>query len=202
MSSRGTLWLAAAAVLSCVTGCSSVTAFRGVTLSEQALYVRGVPPLRQDRSHSCGPVALAAVATHWGVPADEFLRRCPADMADASGRDLQELASDLGLKSFLFRGDVSEIRDNLQKGRPVIVMLPKPPDPAWRRAGLLGGLAAAASERLRRPPHWAVVVGLAADGAVILHDPSAGPLTVARAAFEQWWEQTDNLCLLVVGRSN
>ncbi len=118
--------------------------------------------------------------------------------ADASGRDLQELARQLGLRAFLFRGSLADLEDNLRKGRPLIVMIPKPPDPAWRQAGLIGALAAGWSERLMRPPHWVVVTGLAGRDKVIIHDPAAGPLVVKRPVFEKWWGRADNLCLLLV----
>jgi predicted double-glycine peptidase len=188
---------AAGAAALALAGCSAVAPFRGLTLTEEALHIRGVPPLQQDKQYACGAVCVAAVAAYWGVELTEFKRRQPAMPDTTTGRELQRLAQTLGLRAFVYRGDLGDLRDNLKKGRPVIVMLSKPPDPAWRRAGLAGALAQSWSERLKRPPHWVVVVGLADDGSVIVHDPASGALTIKGASFEKWWKQMDQLCVLV-----
>lgn len=178
-------------------GCSSVTGFRGIPLTGDSLYVSGVPPLRQDAQYACGPVCVAAVGMHWGVPLIEFKTRCSAAPQDATGQELRALAEAIGLQAFVYQGSPDDLRDNLRRGRPMIVMITKPPDPVLRRTGVLGALALAISERVPHPPHWVVVIGLLGDHAVIVHDPAAGPIQIKAAAFNKWWAEQGNLCVLI-----
>jgi predicted double-glycine peptidase len=180
-------------------GCTSVANFRGIPFEGEGLYVGGVPPLRQDDRYACGPACLAAVAIHWGVPLADFKAKCPAVPEDTTGQQLQKLAESLGLQAFVFEGSMADLEDNLRQGRPMIVMLTKPPDPAIRRMGLLGGLGLALSEHVAHPAHWVVVIGLTGDHAVIVHDPASGLLQIKVAAFQRWWAQQRNLCVLVAG---
>ena len=174
-----------------------MTGFRGIPLTGDSLYVSGVPPLRQDAQYACGPVCVAAVGMHWGVSLDEFKAKYPAAPQDTTGRDLRALVESLGLQAFVFQGSLDDLRDNLRRGRPMIVMITKPPDPVLRRTGVLGALALAISERVPHPPHWVVVIGLLGDHAVIVHDPAAGPIQIKAAAFIKWWAAQKNLCVLI-----
>lgn len=178
-------------------GCSSVDSFRGIPLAGDSLYVSGLPPLRQNAQYACGPVCVAAVATHWGVALVDFKAKCPVAPQDTTGRDLRALAESLGLQAFVFQGSLDDLRDNLRQGRPMIVMLTKPPDPALRQWGLFGGLALAISGQVSHPPHWVVVIGLIGDHTVIFHDPATGLSQVKTAAFQKWWAEQKNLCVLI-----
>lgn len=184
-------------VLLLLGGCASVSTFRGIPLGGDSLYVSGVPPLRQDAQYACGPASVAPVGVHWGVSIEEFKTRCPAARQDATGPDLRAIAESLGLQAFVFQGKLDDLRDNLRRGRPMIVMITKPPDPALRGVGLLGGLALAISERVAHPPHWVVVVGLLGDREIIVHDPASGPLQIKLAVFHEWWAKQGNLCVLI-----
>lgn len=178
-------------------GCSSVASFRGIPLAGDSLYVSGLPPLRQNAQYACGPVCVAAVASHWGVSLNDFKAKCPVAPQDTTGRDLRTLAESLGLQAFVFQGSLDDLRDNLRQGRPMIVMITKPPDPALRQLGLLGGLALTVSEHVSHPAHWVVVIGMNGDRSVIVHDPSSGLLQIKAAAFQKWWAQQKNLCVLI-----
>lgn len=180
-------------------GCASVQPFRGVPLEGDSLYVIGLPPVRQDARYTCGPACVAAVAGYWGVGLTEFKTRIATAPGDTTGKDLQEMAEALGLRAFVFQGSFADLQDNLRHGRPVIVMLPRPPDPAWRRAGWLGAAALALSEHLPHPPHWVVVIGVVGSD-VVVHDPAAGQLQIESATFLKWWMRTDHLCVLVAGK--
>lgn len=180
-------------------GCTSVKPFRGIPLDGDSLYVSGLPPIRQDQRYACGPACLAAVAGYWGVELEKFKATDAAAMRDSSGKDLQKLAEALGLRAFVFAGSYADLQDNLRQGRPVIVMLPKPPDPALRQAGLIGAAALALSEHVPHPPHWVVVVGLVGPQ-VVVHDPASGQLQIETPVFLDWWGRTGNLCVLVSGR--
>ena len=113
---------------------------------------------------------------------------------------MRTLAESLGMQAFVFQGSMDDLRDNLRQGRPLIVMISKPPDPALRQVGFLGDFALAISEHVSHPPHWVVVAGLSGNGDVIIHDPAAGPLQVESPVFQRWWRQQGNLCVLVAAK--
>lgn len=190
----------AALVMPALGGCTSVASFQGIPLSGESLYVSGLPPLRQNEQYACGPVCVAAVAAHWGVELGDFKAKCPSAPHDTTGLELQTLAQSLGLRAFVFQGSLDEMRTNLRQGRPLIVMITKPPHQALRRMGLLGGIALALSEKISRPSHWVVVIGFTVEQEVIVHDPATGPLRIKLAAFEKWWAEQKNLCVLVAGK--
>lgn len=176
-------------------GCTTVAPFRGLSLDERTIYVSGVPPVRQDARHACGAASVAAVAAHWGVPLDK-LKSDDRLLADnTTGRDLQILAERVGLQAFVFKGSMADLQDNLAKGRPLIVMLPKPVVPS---GGLIMvPLMHAWNEFGSRPSHWLVVVGFIKDRELIVYDPDSGPLRLAWHKFEKWWAERDNLCVLI-----
>jgi predicted double-glycine peptidase len=176
-------------------GCSSVASFKGLPLSEDAVYVNGVTPIRQDHDFTCGPACLAAVATHWGVSPAQFKAGAGAAPRDFTARDLQGLAARLGLQAFVYAGSMEDLRDNLGKGRPVIAMIsmPLPPEGDLITAEVL----ALWNEVGPRPAHWVVVVGMIGQKWVILDDPASGPLVVRADRFQKWWAQRDSVALLV-----
>ena len=196
MSTTFRLTVALAALL--MGGCTSVKSFRGLSLSGESLYVSGVPPLRQNQDYACGPACVAAVAAHWGVGLAEFKARCPAAPQDTTGPDLRAIAGSLGLRGLVYQGSLADLQDNLRQGRPVIVMIPQPPDPALRQAGFIGALALSVSEHVPHPSHWVVVIGVTADHQVIVQDPAAGPLQLEATTCEKWWQGMKHLCVLIV----
>ena len=179
-------------------GCTSVHSFRGLSLTGESLYVSGLPPLRQNQDYACGPTCVAAVAAHWGVGLAEFKAKCPAAPPDTTGADLRAIAESLGLRGLVYQGSLADLQDNLRQGRPVIVMIPQPPNPALRQAGWIGALALSVSEHVPHPSHWVVVIGITADHQVIVHDPAAGPLQLEPAVFEKWWQRMNHLSVLIV----
>ncbi len=192
------LTLALAALLLC--GCTTVSSFRGLSLTDESLYVSGLPPFRQNHDYACGPACVAAVAAYWGVGLPEFKAKCPTAPQDTTGPQLRSIAETLGLRALVFQGSWSDLQDNLRQGRPVIVMIPKPPDPALRQVGLIGALALSVSEHVPHPSHWVVVIGITGHQQVIVHDPAAGPLQLKAETFRGWWGQMNNLCVLIVPR--
>jgi predicted double-glycine peptidase len=176
-------------------GCSSVASFKGLPLSEEALYVNGVTPIRQDHDFTCGPACLAAVATHWGVSPAQFKAGAGAAPRDFTARDLQALAARLGLQAFVYGGSMADLRENLGKGRPVIAMIPMPLPPQGDL--LTAEVLALWNEVGPRPAHWVVVVGMIGQKWVILDDPESGPLVVKADRFERWWAQQGSVAVLV-----
>jgi len=190
--------VAAFAALLLAGGCTAVKPFRGLSLTGDSLYVSGLPPLRQNQDYACGPACLAAVAAHWGVGLAEFKARCPAVPQDTTGPELRTIAASLGLRAMVYQGSMADLQEHLRQGRPMIVMIPQPPDQALRQAGLIGALALTVSEHVPHPAHWVVVIGITGDHQVIVHDPATGPLQLRAEVFKKWWQRMNNLCVLVV----
>jgi ABC-type bacteriocin/lantibiotic exporter with double-glycine peptidase domain len=91
---------------------------------------------------------------------------------------MQRYLRDSGFEVFAFRGEWSDLRSHLAKGRPLI-------------AGLKPKSA---------PAHYVVIVGVdSQDAAVLVNDPERGKLLrIDRAEFEKVWQGTDNWTLLAV----
>ncbi len=190
---RHRLWLLLP--LAGLSGCVSVAHFGGVTLNDDALYVSGVPPVRQDKAHACGAACVAAVSAHWGVSLAAFKAAFPQAPGDATGADLQAMAEKLGLQAFAYTGSMDDLRENLAAGRPVIAMIPVP---LIANGGLVfEGLLSLWNQIGPRPRHWVVVVGLIGRDAVIIDDPLSGPLRVRQDQFRRWWARNENLCVLI-----
>ena len=180
-------------------GCASVAGFNGLALDDDDGVYVSVPAVRQSQHHACGAASLAAVAAHWGVSLAEFKSRHPHLPDDTTGKDLQLLAEDLGLRAFVYQGSFDDLRDNLGKGRPLIVMLPKPLLPS---GGLIAAMLLNAWNQVGfRPPHWVIVTGFLGEREVIVHDPASGPLLIKQENFRKWWAEMDNLCVLVAAPS-
>ena len=107
-------------------GCASVSSFKGLRFDDDSVYVSGVTPVRQDKNYACGAACVATVAAHWGIGLGEFKARYPSLPADATGRDLQHLATGFGLQAVVYRGSMDDLQQNLADGRPLIVMIPMP----------------------------------------------------------------------------
>ncbi|HZP61635.1 MAG TPA: cysteine peptidase family C39 domain-containing protein [Opitutaceae bacterium] len=177
--------------------CASVVPFTGMPLGKEGLYVSGVTPIRQDKTYSCGPACVAAVATHWGVDPAQFESKAPPLGSDTTARDLTALAGDLGLQAFAYTGSLDDLFDNLRQGRPVIAMIPMPLPPK-------GDLITAQMLELwneigPRPAHWVVVVGTIGREWIVIDDPASGPLAVKTGRFQQWWARQQNLSVLIAG---
>jgi predicted double-glycine peptidase len=91
---------------------------------------------------------------------------------------MQRYLRDSGLEVFAFRGEWSDLRLHIAKGRPLI-------------AGLKPNGA---------PAHYLVIVGVSPkDTAVLVNDPERGKLVqIERPEFEKVWRGTDNWTLLAV----
>ena len=182
-----------------LSGCASVANFSGVTLNDDAVYVSGVPPVRQDKDHACGAACVAAVAAHWGVSLADFKTAFPRAPGDATGADLQTIAEKLGLQAFAYTGSMDDLQENLAQGRPVIAMIPVP---LIGRGGFVAdGILNLWNQVGPRPRHWVVVVGVVGHDSVIIDDPLSGPLRVKQAEFSKWWARNENLCVLIAARA-
>jgi len=149
-----------------------------------------VPYVHQEKD-GCGSAALAMVLRYWqtkNVPIAEE-RSDPAkiqrELYAAKPRgiyasDMERYMRDSGFDVFAFRGEWSDLRTHILKGRPLI-------------AGL---------KRKGQPAHYVVIVGIDPENAAALvNDPEQGSmLRIERAEFEKSWQGTENWTLLAVPR--
>ena len=151
-----------------------------------------VPFVKQERN-GCGAASIAMLMQYWQ-------RQEPSLLTTGSDADAQQIqrvlysslahgiyASDLqrylqqhGFRSFAFSGNWSDFRQNLEKGRPLIVALKPGPGSA--------------------PLHYVVVTGLDWEHQVLLiNDPAERKLLKReRTDFERQWKQAGNWTLLAV----
>jgi predicted double-glycine peptidase len=137
-------------------------------------------PFVAQRKDTCGAAALAMVLRYWGDDAshDEVARTLlTPELHGIAGSRLAEFARGRGMEAVAYRGDMTNLREFVGKGRPLIV--------AWDMG--------------RGRYHDVVVVGV--DGgrdAVIVHDPAAGASrSVKSGTFERRWQGAGYWTLVV-----
>lgn len=138
-------------------------------------------PFVAQRQDGCATAALAMVLRYWGDPAPEagLAGALPADSArGVAGSRLAELARARGYRAIAYAGDLSQLRDYLGKGRPLIVA---------HKTG---------SSRY----HDVVVIGVDdAAQEVVVHDPAIGPgRRISFRSFEERWRGAGHWTLLVL----
>ncbi|HUW55557.1 MAG TPA: hypothetical protein VMZ92_02905 [Planctomycetota bacterium] len=179
-------------------GCANAAPFRGVdwTREKSTPFVE-LTPVAQTNVQGCGYASLGAVAIYHGV-APERLRE-EAIVRNFANRtlsavDLVTMANALGLIAFGYQGTEEDLRENVTKGRPMLVLLSnrprigKFPSLDWSRDtahALVGGA------------HWVVVVSTTPEGEFVLHDPSQGCLAMTPRAFLTSWKEEEMVCVLV-----
>jgi len=140
-----------------------------------------------------GPLRLAMVLRYWkskdaaGLPMNARIQQTFNDCCTRRNRAAflrrtwKSILRDSGFETFAFRGEWSDLRSQIAKGRPLI-------------AGCLKAKGA--------PAHYVVIVGVEAeDVAVLLNDPERGKLLrVERNEFAKVWKGTENWTLLAVPR--
>lgn len=143
--------------------------------------VRGVPRVMQESSDDCGAAALTSVLRFWGRSAT------PASIEAQIGRDNRRLrAGDMvayarreGLRSYVFFGDLADIRYELERGRPVLVGLGKALD---SKRGVL---------------HYEVVIGYEPkQERLLLLDPDRGFQVDSVAGFSQEWMRSKGVTIV------
>ena len=149
-------------------------------------------PFVQQGKDGCGAASIAMVMQYWqpkqfrsGNPTAEQIQRA---LHSAAARGIY--ASDMvryfqrnGYATFAFAGDWSDLKQHLEKGRPLIAAL-KP-----------GSMV---------PLHYVVVVGLDQERQlVLLNDPAQRKLLKEdRSRFEQEWKGAGRWTLLALPEAN
>jgi predicted double-glycine peptidase len=149
-----------------------------------------VPYVHQEKD-GCGSAALAMVLRYWEArnvavseersdPARIQRELYAAKRRGIYASDMERYMRDSGFEVFAFRGEWSDLRTHILKGRPLI-------------AGL---------KRKGQPAHYVVIVGIGPENAAALvNDPEQGSmLRIERAEFEKGWRGTENWTLLAVPR--
>jgi uncharacterized protein YvpB len=147
-----------------------------------------VPFVEQIKA-GCGSAAIAMIVQYWGrleprvsnaaIDTERINRLLPPSPGKGiSGRELKRYLQEHGFDVFIFNGELQDLEQHLNKGRPLVVCL-----------GLRGR---------NSPFHYAVVVGLD-DKDVVLNDAARGKLfREDRGRFLRAWNVTGNWALLAV----
>jgi ABC-type bacteriocin/lantibiotic exporter with double-glycine peptidase domain len=148
-----------------------------------------VPFVKQEKN-GCGAASIAMILQYWQheqsqaatVNAEQIQQMLYSSRAHGIyAFDLERYLDEHGYQTFAFRGEWSDLKEHLEKGRPLIVAL-KPP----RQAEF----------------HYVVVTGLDwTQNLVLTNDPSERKLLKqTRFDFEKEWKATNNWTLLAVPR--
>jgi hypothetical protein len=137
---------------------------------------------RQLEHWDCGPAALSTLLSHWqarGTPAVDVRKVFePGHGPGVKAGQLRAVARTLGLRAFLVKGTIDDLRYELGQGRPVLVGLVN-----YRGRQTLG--------------HYAVVVGLRRDRTrILLADPGRGWRDIPLPAFELEWGPTGHVAMV------
>ena len=165
------------ALLLCLCGVLSAAA------ADSAIWL-DVPFVPQEKN-GCGAAVISMLLRYWHSQMDSS----PAQIQNALysrkahgifASDVQRYFQEHGFRAFAFAGRWDDLRQHLEKGRPLIVAL-KP-------------------ARLEDELHYVVVVGLEPkQNVVLVNDPAQRKLLKQeRSAFEKQWSAVGNWTLLAV----
>ena len=149
-----------------------------------ALEIEGVPFIRQD-SQFCGPASLASVMTFYGVPEDQKTIGAAVYSEKLQGAlitDLEKYARQKGFETTSGRGTAEELKAEIDRKRPVIVLVD------------LGFWVVS-------KPHYLVVIGYDDEG-FTAHDGYTPRNRYPFARFSGIWGKMGNAYLLVYKRSD
>ena len=151
-------------------------------------------PYIQQSEEGCGSASIAMLLQYWeGKGTEIALERDDTEFIQKrlySRRAHGIFASDMrryltasGFRAFAFRGEWKDLREHLEKGRPLIISI----QPGNAKA----------------PYHYVVVTGLDWEReAVFVNDPARGQLMrIERAEFDKEWLGAKNWMLLAVPAS-
>jgi len=140
-----------------------------------------VPFIKQEKNF-CGAASLAMVFKYWGknisqyAIADEIYDKSKKGISSGS---LKSYSEECGFLAFIYKGELENIKENIKKGRPLIVAL---------------------SAKTPRIFHYIVFVGFDENQSLILvNDPYSGKLKEMKLEeFIKKWKESNNWTLLVL----
>jgi ABC-type bacteriocin/lantibiotic exporter with double-glycine peptidase domain len=164
----------------------------GLALAAEASRVWLDVPFVKQEKNGCGAACIAMVMQYWqhrqrGLPvapgADEIQRALYSRGARGIyASDMERYLRQHGFRTFAIRGEWTDLRHHLEKGRPLIIAL-KPG---------------------RNDLHYVVLTGLDWQEDIVLkHDPAERKLLKQhRSDFEREWTAAGNWALLAVPEDN
>jgi ABC-type bacteriocin/lantibiotic exporter with double-glycine peptidase domain len=153
----------------------------GVSLLAASLVTLLPVPFVPQVRDTCGAAALTMVLRYWDAPVqhdDVAATLLDPELHGIPGSELARFARGLGFTAVAYRGDATQLREYLAKGRPLIV--------AW--------------EVDRDRFHDVVVVGFDAERhEILVNDPAAGAARrISERSFEKRWAGAGHWTLLVI----
>ena len=148
-----------------------------------------VPFVKQVKE-GCGAASIAMVMQYWAQHQSNVQSIDAAEIYNALyskkghgiyASDVEQYLQQHGYKTFAFAGEDADLRQHLEKGRPLIVAM-KPG---------------------KAPLHYVVVVGLDLDNHIVMvNDPAQRKLLkLDQASFEQEWKAAGKWTLLALPES-
>ncbi|MFH1904145.1 MAG: C39 family peptidase [bacterium] len=171
-------------------GCG-VRRFTGLN-SPTTYLINGTSHIRQEKNQ-CGLACLSMVFRYWGR---NDIDLSPIESSYAlKAENLKKFAEQQGFFAFVYSGSPKDLKEQLDKGRPIIVMtkyiFKLPP---MRELQLAKKIVGEGSN------HYSVVIGYDDTKRIyIISDPARKtPITIDRFLFEEKWAECDYLTILVV----
>jgi predicted double-glycine peptidase len=137
-------------------------------------------PFFPQQAYQCGPASLASVLNYWGwqtTPEEIAAKIFSRGARGTLNLDMVLYAQRKGLKANQFQGSPEKLKENIDAGRPVIVLVDL-------------GIS------VYRQDHFMVVIGYAENG-VIVHSGREERKFIAWDSFLKTWEKTKFWALLV-----
>lgn len=148
-------------------------------------------PFIKQTVEGCGSASIAMLLQYWSAHGTEIApEREDADAIQKQlysrkghgiyASDLEKYLRESGFRVFALRGEWSDLREHLSKGRPLILSI----EPGGSHA----------------PLHYVVATGMDWQrDAVFVNDPARGKLLrIEKAEFEKEWQAAKNYLLLAV----
>ena len=143
------------------------------------------PVVKQKQQSDCGLAALAMVAGAWGRTwsVDDLAHRVPPGKHGVKLGVLRDVARERGLDAFAIKATRSDLKNELAKGRPVMLGLMLPHDRKTNRS------------------HYEVAIALnTVDGTVITIDPATGDwMRRSPQVLDVEWKAAGYAALVVTG---
>jgi len=112
--------------------------------------------------------------------------------------ELKAIARDKGLHAFAIKGDLAKLREQLSKGRPVVVCITMDSSARWLR-NLLAKLPYRIADWLLTSPysHFVLAFGHSRDS-ILWMDPAQGKVSANTNDFLRMWSEQGNAMLLAL----
>lgn len=163
-----------------VWGCSPFKPVQEHVLLDADITRLEVPYVPQSRDNDCGPAALASVLRFYGkeIELEEITEEIYIPALNRTLlADMENFARAQGFETASGRGDVSLIKQAIDSGNPVIVLMETSP-------GLV------------RRPHYIVVTGYSPDG-FLAHAGIMKDVFVSSEDLDRRWQVMNRLYLVV-----